>query len=235
MSPRDGQPVLIRVDHREVVSGVPDRLATLNHVTLRIEQLALADYVLSPRLAVERKSAGDFVASILDKRLFSQVEQLKRTYSQVIYLLEGESLYNAGNLHPNAIRGALSYLAVLQQVSLLRSENPEDSALLLATMARHEQHGLGYDLSLHPKRRTDSPQLQMRYLVEDMPGIGAKTAQALLEHFHTLRALFAATEQQLRQVPGIGPKRAQQIYALLATPYTAEDGVRPDSAGGDQA
>ena len=231
MKPNLDRSVLIRVDHREVASGVPERLAELGNVTLRVEQLALADYVLSPRLAVERKSVVDLVASILDKRLFLQVEQLKRAYSQVVYLLEGESLYSAGHVHPNAIRGALSYLVVLQQVSLLRSEGPEDSALLLATMARQEQHGLGYELSLHPKRRSDSPHTQMRYLVEDLPLIGPKTARALLEHFGTLQALFGATEGELRKVPGIGPRRARQIYALITTLYPTDSSKDTVSGG----
>jgi len=217
--PQAGQSILIRVDQREVGSGVPESLSALDNVTLQIERLELADYVLSRRVAVERKSATDLVASILDKRLFAQVERLRAAYERVIYLIEGESLYRVGHVHPNAIRGALSFLVILNGVSLIRSEGPQDSALLLATMARHEQHGLGYELSSHPKRRSTSPQLRMRYLVEDLPGIGPKTARALLERFGTLRGLFTASEEELRQVPGIGPKRARQIQELLTQAY----------------
>lgn len=220
--PSASQSVLIRADHRELGGGVPEHLKSLKYVRLEIEQLEVADYVLGPRIAVERKSAEDLVASILDKRLFSQVERLRQSYDQVIYLIEGEDLYQAGNLHPNAIRGALSYLVVLNGVSLFRSDSPQDSALLLATMARHAQHGLGYEISAHPKRRTPSPQLQMRYLVEDLPGIGPKTARALLGEFGSLRALFAAGEAELRRVPGIGPKRARGIHELLTRRYTEQ-------------
>ena len=218
-----GQSILIRVDQREVGSGVPEHLATLEGIILHIERLDVADYVLSQRVAVERKSAADFVASILDKRLFAQMERLRAAYEQVIYLIEGESLYEAGHVHPNAIRGALSFLVILNGASLIRTENPQDSALLLATMARHEQLGLGYELSNHPKRRSPSPQLQMRYLVEDLPGIGPKTARALLERFGTLRGLFNADEEELRQVPGVGPKRARQITELVTRAYAPND------------
>lgn len=211
--------LLIRVDHRESGSDVYAHLQAMAGIALQVEQLALGDYVLSSRVVVERKSATDFVASILDKRLFAQAEQLQRAFATVIYLVEGESLYGVSNLHPNAIRGALSYLVILGRVSLLRSENAEDSAYLLATMARHEQQGLGYELSLHAKRHSPSPALQMRYLVEDLPGIGPRTAHALLEHFGSLRALFGADEEALRRVAGIGPKRARAIYELLNRAY----------------
>jgi ERCC4-type nuclease len=155
-------PTVIRVDHRELASGVPAQLTQFDWVRLEIEQLELADYVLSERLAVERKSAGDFVASILDRRLFAQARELTFAFEHVIYLIEGSDLYGVSRLHPNAVRGALSYLAVLAGVSVLRSESVEDSAILLATMARHAQHGLGYEVPYHAKRRSESPSRQMR-------------------------------------------------------------------------
>lgn len=211
--------LLIRVDHREVHSGVPERLGQMDGIVVRIESLDLGDYVLSQRVVVERKSAADLAASILDKRLFAQARQLHGAFERVIYLIEGAGLYQVSNLHPNAIRGALSYLVILEGVSLLRSEDAEDSAHLIATMARHEQQGLGYELSFHAKRRGESPALQMRYLVEDLPGIGPRMAAALLAHFGSLRSLFSASEEELRAVAGIGPKRASAIYELLSRPY----------------
>ena len=213
------QPVLIRVDRREVGCGVPETLGELEGVTLQIEQLDVADYVLSPRIAVERKSSSDFASSILDRRLFAQVEQLAQAYDLAVFLVEGQGLYDVSNVHPNAIRGALSFLIVLGGVSVLRSDGPQDSALLLATMARHEQQGLGYEISYHPKRRSPSPELQMRYMVEDLPGIGPRMADSLLKRFHTLQALFSAGEEDVRRVPGIGPKRAQSIRELLNRSY----------------
>lgn len=46
------------------------------------------------RIAVERKSVEDLAVSILDKCLFSQVEQLGGTYDQSIYLIK-EKAYTA--------------------------------------------------------------------------------------------------------------------------------------------
>ena len=220
--PRARASVLIRMDHRELASGIAEHLHVLDWIELHVEQLELGDYVLSPRVAVERKTAADLAASILDKRLFGQAERLSAAYERPIYLIEGPGLYQASHLHPNAIRGALSYLIILTGASVLRSESPADSALLLATMARHEQQGLGYEISLHPKRRGATPELQMRYLAEDLPGIGPRLARALLAHLGSLEALFTADAQQLAQVRGIGPQTAEAIRALLTRPYAEE-------------
>lgn len=212
-------PVLVRADHREVGSGVPELLDQIPWVRLQVERLELADYILAPTLAVERKSVGDLAASIVDRRLFNQVERLQREFPRVVFIVEGESVYAAGNLQPNALRGAVSYLIVLKQVSLLHTEDAEDTAWYLATMARQAQRGLGYEISYHASRYPADLNLKMRYLVEDLPGIGPKTANALLAHFGSLRALFTANEQDLRQVPGVGAKRAAQLCSLVTRRY----------------
>ena len=222
--PRANPPVLIRADHREAASGVPDLLTAVEGVTVELLQLDVADYVLSERLAVERKRIPDFAASIVDRRLFGQVERLQGRYERVVYLIEGAGLYEGHNLHPNAVRGALSFLAVLSGAAVLRSEGPEDSALLLAIMARHEQHGLGYEVSSHRVRRGSTLDRQQRYVVEELPGIGPKTAHALLERFGSLAALFAADEEALRAVPGMGPKRARAVRNLVVAPYVLTEG-----------
>jgi Fanconi anemia group M protein len=216
-----GAPTVILVDHREVDSGIPQALQAMDGVSVQVGQLVVADYVLGPQVAVERKSAADFAASILDRRLFAQAEALREAYGVAAYLVTGTDLYNASNVHPNAIRGALSYLIVLGGVSVLHCKDTDEAALLLATMARHAQQGLGYELSLHVRRKAASPDLQMRYLVEDLPGIGPRTAHALLTEFGSLRALFGASEDELRRVPGIGAKRAHDIYALLSELYSS--------------
>ena len=71
-TPTAAQPLLIRVDSRERQSPVPALLADFPDLTFSFAALPNADYVLSDDVAVERKTASDFVASILDRRLFGE-------------------------------------------------------------------------------------------------------------------------------------------------------------------
>ena len=63
-------------------------------VTLR--NLEVGDYVISERVAVERKTASDFISSIIDpqRNLFRQMADLARTYDRPILILEGRDFYN---------------------------------------------------------------------------------------------------------------------------------------------
>ena len=42
-------------------------------VEVELKHLALADYIISDKIAVERKTVNDFVSSMLDKRLLKQL------------------------------------------------------------------------------------------------------------------------------------------------------------------
>lgn len=49
-----------------------------------------------------------------------------------------------------------------------------------------------------------------------IPEIGEESAKALAKHFHSLSAIAEATEQQLLEVPDIGPVMANNILAFFA-------------------
>ena len=63
--------------------------------------LEVGDYIISDRVAVERKTAEDFVNSIVDKRLFMQLKDLRK-YQKPILIVEGREF---SRLHENAIKG----------------------------------------------------------------------------------------------------------------------------------
>lgn len=82
--------------------------------------------------------------------------------------------------------------------------------LQLLQRIRDEAHrfALGYHRRLRLRSMTHS-------LLEDIPGIGPRKRQALLDHFGSLAALRQADIGELSQVPGINRKTAQTIRNWL--------------------
>jgi Fanconi anemia group M protein len=80
-------------------------------------------------------------------------------------------------------------------------------------MAIHATHGLGYEIPLRAAKQKNAV---AQYLIEGLPSVGPKTAQALLAHFGSPRAVFTATEDELQKVVGLGKKTATTILAALA-------------------
>ncbi|TKX81914.1 DEAD/DEAH box helicase [Halorubrum sp. SD626R] len=213
--------VEVVVDQRELDSSIAKDLSTRDGLVTRLETLAVGDYVLSDRVAVERKSAADFVDSMLDsdRSMFEQVGELSRAYARPVMVVEGTNLYGQRDIDPNAIRGALASLAVDFDVSVLRTEGEDDTTELLATIAKREQETRDREVSVHGEKTTKTRAEQQEYVVSSIADIGPVTARTLLEHFGTVEAVMTAPEDDLLEVDGVGPVTAERIREVVGSEY----------------
>jgi len=213
--------VEIVVDQRELDSSIAKDLSTRDGLVTRLETLAVGDYVLSDRVAVERKSAADFVDSMLDadRSMFEQVGELSRAYARPVMIVEGTNLYGQRDIAPNAIRGALASLAVDFDVSVLRTEDEADTTELLATIAKREQETRDREVSVHGEKTTKTRAEQQEYVVSSIADIGPVTARTLLEHFGSVEAVMTAPEDDLLEIEGVGPVTAERIREVVGSEY----------------
>lgn len=203
-------------DYREKASPVMKELVDAG-VQLELQQLAVGDYQLSDRVAVEYKQVPDFVDSMLDGRLLAQLKSL-RQYTRPIIIVEGEQdIYALRRVHPNAIRGMLATIAVSFNIPILWSKTPKETAGLLIALARREQVG-GQDWQYHSAKPLSDSEVQ-EFIVAAFPGIGSQLARPLLEEFGSIRKIVNASEEELKKVPLIGEKKAKRIHDLSRKEY----------------
>ncbi|GAB3042174.1 DEAD/DEAH box helicase [Natronobiforma cellulositropha] len=222
----DGETVEIVADQREMDANIARDLSRREEIRVRLETLAVGDYVLSDRVVVERKSVADFVDSLVDgeRSLFEQVGAMARHYSRPVVIVEGDGLYEQRDIHPNAIRGALSSLAVDFGASILRSEGETDTTELLAVIAGREQSLEGREVSVHGEKGAKTLGEQQEYVVSSIADIGPVTARSLLETFGSVEAVMTANEEELREADGVGKVTAERIREVVASGYTGSRG-----------
>ena len=137
-------------------------------------------------------------------------------------IIEGEEdIYSVRNVHANAIRGMLASIVLDFNVPVLYTRNPQDTAALLAVMAKREQ-GKEIDCSLH-SLKPKSVREQQEFIVSAFPNIGVQTAKTLLEHFGSIKNLVNASETQLTELKGIGEKTAQQLVKMFEEEYRKKE------------
>lgn len=84
-------------------------------------------------------------------------------------------------------------------------------ALRILIGVRDEVHQ--YAITYHRKLRGEG---MLRSVFDDLPGIGQKRQDALLEHFTSLEDLASAPVEQIAAVPGMNARAAQSVKDFLA-------------------
>ncbi|WP_339105459.1 DEAD/DEAH box helicase [Haloterrigena salinisoli] len=218
----EGDAIEVVADQREMDANIARDLSRREEIEVTLETLDVGDYVCSDRVVVERKSVADFVDSLVggDRSVFEQVGAMARHYSRPIVIVEGDGLYEQRDVHPNAVRGALSSLAVDFGASVLRTEGEEETTELLAVIAGREQETADREVSVHGEKQSKTLAEQQEYVVSSIAEIGPVTARSLLEEFGTVEAMMIATEDELQEADGVGAVTAERIREVIGSEYT---------------
>jgi len=204
-------------DNRETASAVV-RALSLMGVGLKLEHLAVADYILSERVGIERKSAQDFNDSIKDGRLFNELFELKNNFVRPILILEGDPFINS-NINQNALYGAITSIILNLGITIYRTNDPSDSAMFIYQLVKKEQSDSKMEVKLRFDKKPIEISSLLEYIVAGIPGINALRAKNLLKELQSLQEIFNADIGDLIKVENVGKKIAQEIYKLSRFKY----------------
>ena len=209
--------IIVYADSREGNSKVLRALDTIG-VKIIIKSMAIGDYQVSGEVAIERKTAKDFVDSIVDKRLFKQARQMREEFKKPIMILEGDDLYG-GFIGPDAIRGSIASMALDFGISIIPTRNSDDTAAMIKRIAIREQKDDKVDIQIRTEKKPVNLWEQQLFITESLPNIGPVSAKKLLGHFGTVKAIIDASESELQEVEGIGKKTSKNIREVLDSKY----------------
>jgi ERCC4-related helicase len=207
----------ISIDDRETSSKVVEVLSGLG-AAIRLERLGHGDYAVGDRILIERKTARDFVDTLINRDLLGQIKAMAETVPRPVLIIEGGDLYTQRDIHPNAIKGVLAALAIDMGVSLLFTRDEQDTAQMLFIIAKREDSERG-ERKVHPHKSHRSVREDLEYIISAFPEIGMKNARLLLSHLGSVQAVANAELPELTAIKGIGEKTAQKIYDLCRHPY----------------
>ncbi|MEK6872282.1 MAG: ERCC4 domain-containing protein [Nanoarchaeota archaeon] len=190
------KPIII-IDIHEKDSLILAELKNSREVEVQLRSLQIADYLVGDT-AIERKTIPDLISSMMQKRLYQQLEQLRK-YEKIMLILEGDihAFYIAKTPITHAVRGLIISL-LHQQIPIVFSHNYQETAQYLITLAKQQIKNKN-PLSLHARIPKTVPE-QKKYILEAFPNIGPKKAEKLLEKFQTLCKIFNAEEKELADI-----------------------------------
>jgi len=188
---------------------------------VKIETLPVGDFLTSSETIIERKTREDFENSIIDGRLFKQLENMKLNYKNAVIIVEGPK--GEERIRKEALLGAYASIITDYNAAVFFTQNKFRTAELIFAIAKHEQIAEKRPLRLFAKRKALTLREQQIMLVESIPLIGRKKAEALLEHFGSIKKIANASQKELCEVEGIGEKRAKIIFNILSKKFKKEE------------
>jgi len=209
------------VDTRE-----PDTIMELlNLYDLDFEQntLTSADFALyysnEPIVGIERKTISDLVNSIINKRLFSQLDRMNKMYKVNVLAISGTMteyedmmLKRRRKVRTQTIMGTLASAMTRNGCNIMWFEHDDYLVDCLCRMFKKVMQGkYGKIRSTNAKGFEAKPESTLMIV----PGIRLETAQRLIERFGTIKDIAMADKEELKEVKGIGDSRAQKIKELF--------------------
>jgi Fanconi anemia group M protein len=162
---------------------------------------------------IERKRWQEVVGRMTeqDRNLFYQVSKLCTAAGELglepALLLEGEigGAVAHSSVPADAVAKYLAGLPVMG-VTVVPSTGRACSAAILARLEDGEPP------DVRRVRGTPGDESHReRFVIEGFPGVGPATAEDLLDHFGSVRAVVSATADELQEVGGVGPATAESI------------------------
>ena len=215
----------LRIDFREQRSGIIEELGKYDgQLTFEICTLPTGDYLICDRIIIERKTLNDFIISIKSGRIFQQGYRMAQSGKNCLIILEGnKSDLITGEMSRQAVQGAMIHLTVFLGIPVIRSENiRETAALMFGICCQSQREELPRPKPILrgvPGIRLSKKQRLKLFLLQNLPGIGAKKGLALLRSLGTIENILNSSPTGLTKVKGIGNKLANRIFTILHEPF----------------
>ena len=211
----------IIIDDRELQSQVVKYLHKFG-VETQIQRLDVADYIISDKIAVERKTGRDFADSLCDRRLFEQSIHLCNSYETPIMIIENYAGVLERNITPQSLHGAMLSLTLKFKITIVHTMSEYDTANMLKTLLKRQTNA-NKTFQIHSNKPCKTLSEQQEYIVASISGVGVVAARALLSHFKTVKNVMTASVDELQEVDGIGEKSAEKIKTILNSKYNNDN------------
>jgi len=194
----------IVVDRRE-----PDSIVrSLKNLGCQVykTQLKLGDYV-TKQCIIERKTVQDFEQSIIDGRLFTQVEELAKCQRYPFIIVTGK--LNLRRLTIDTFYGAIASVYVRYGIPILYVETDVKLSYLVAKVLTKMEKA--YVMRRRPTKTVTSKEEKIAKFLQ----VSLDTVKRLFKKYGSLRRIAQLSEDELREVKGIGAVKARYIYRLF--------------------
>lgn len=224
--------MLIDIRERDLIKLLPDQPTA---------QLPVADIWIGLSgeaisvggVVAERKSLADFQASFVDGRYREQRTRLLAYCSEKkakpLYILEGDLNRVQGRIGKQPLLKLITRLTLRYGISVLQTASLQETADLCKILESQVQEDpnvfqgeiISYTEVVSSSKKVNRSENLGSAMLQQCPGVSAKVADALLDHYKLFSALLKASQEDLANVKvgstgrRVGPAIAGRLWELF--------------------
>ena len=223
--------VRLKIDNRESKTRISSACQFFEDYQIETDSYPVGDFIFDDKVVFEYKTAPDIISSIIDGRVFRQVERMKQYPFHYVIVVgnvaeeinqRNANYWNRRNqIKQFTVRNYLGALARLQIDSkVIHVDNNQQAWTIMDFIVKKL-------LSDNPSiRGVDRPKATLSdpiatflscIYINDSQRLGIKTAVMIREYLHleSLSDLLDVTYEDLVKVKGVGSKTAKRIIEVL--------------------
>jgi len=216
-------------ENSELTERVIEKAQSLN-VPFEKQWLEIGDYVFND-VCFEAKSSFDFIQSIVNKRLWNQLDNMDRAYVNNLVIVYGS--FEDGfrkhlehiktNMNKTAQRvilrkkffGSMSKIILDTDCSIIWVRDALTAAELIAVVCKMQPHDREvYIPRIVKQKKISTTDLRVDVL-STIKGVSDKKAKLLIKKFGSIMEIGEATPSELSEIDGIGNVLAKRIVDTL--------------------
>lgn len=216
-------------ENSELTERVIEKAQSLN-VPFEKQWLEIGDYVFND-VCFEAKSSFDFIQSIVNKRLWNQLDNMDRAYVNNLVIVYG-SFEDGFRKHLEHIKtsmnktaqrvilrkkffGSMSKIILDTDCSIIWVRDALTAAELIAVVCKMQPHDREvYIPRIVKQKKISTTDLRVDVL-STIKGVSDKKAKLLIKKFGSIMEIGEATPSELSEIDGIGNVLAKRIVDTL--------------------
>ena len=202
---------ILIVDDRE-----PDKIFNLlnkNKIKYEKQRLDIGDFV-EEDVCIERKEINDFISSIIDGRIFKQVEKMVENYRKCLIVISGKYDYVNSRLPLNVVLASIASIIARNNISIVSVDNDSQLITLINYFIKKATDGQDKKHDFKIKKVNQKYNINVR-LIASIPSVGLDRATNILKKYKSIKEISSLDIEKLVEIPGIGKKTAEKILSAL--------------------
>jgi len=206
------------IDSRESKSII-QKLKSKKDLFVVEEFIECGDYLLSDGYAIERKTIQDFIASISDRRLFTQLNSLIQYPNPILAIVgnnKWEQFYYSRNryIHSVYLGTMTTILLSYPKVKIIQFDTEDEFVSFLTSLEKKlNEDGKHSERPKVMTRKPESLEDRKENSLSCAKSIGIKTAKVCLGRYKTIDDICKISLKELEGI--LGKKAAENLYELL--------------------